>query len=138
MNISSAAGLRSTGTGSVYAMTKAAMVQLTKNLACPGTKTWRSVEDIYGPQLLVLDFCWLHDFFLFFFVKMKHEGNSKSHVLKEDILCCGSEILIVVERFEVECLDSGPWVENLIPETRETQRKTRSQYLISRRLAAYK
>eukprot|EP00434_Breviolum_minutum_P010454 symbB.v1.2.009219.t1/scaffold582.1/size184522/5 len=34
VNISSAAGLRSTGTGSVYAMTKAAMVQLTKNLAC--------------------------------------------------------------------------------------------------------
>lgn len=52
VNISSAAGLRSTGTGSVYAMTKAAMVQLTKNLACPGTKTWRTLR-IYG-QLLVL------------------------------------------------------------------------------------
>ena len=43
--------------------------------------------------------------------------NSKSHIFKEDILCCGSGILIVVERFEVECLDSGPWVENLIPES---------------------
>lgn len=47
-------------------------------------------------------------------------------------------ILVVGERFEVECLDSGPWVENLIPESRETQRLTRSQYLILRRLAAYK
>lgn len=51
VNISSAAGLRSTGTGSVYAMTKAAMVQLTKNLACPGTKTWDDPR-IYGLQLL--------------------------------------------------------------------------------------
>jgi len=34
VNISSAAGLTSTGTGAIYAMTKAAMVQLTKNLSC--------------------------------------------------------------------------------------------------------
>merc|ERR1711998_444186 len=34
VNISSAAGVGSTGTGAIYAMTKAAMVQLTKNLAC--------------------------------------------------------------------------------------------------------
>ncbi len=34
VNISSAAGLFSSGTGSIYAMTKAAMVQLTKALAC--------------------------------------------------------------------------------------------------------
>jgi Tropinone reductase 1 len=34
VNVSSAAGLVSSGTGAVYGMTKAAMVQLTKNLAC--------------------------------------------------------------------------------------------------------
>lgn len=34
VNISSTAGVTSTGTGAVYAMSKAAMVQLTKNLAC--------------------------------------------------------------------------------------------------------
>jgi len=34
VNISSAAGVGSTGTGAIYAMTKAALVQLTKNLAC--------------------------------------------------------------------------------------------------------
>jgi Tropinone reductase 1 len=34
VNVSSAAGLTSTGTGACYAMTKAALVQLTKSLAC--------------------------------------------------------------------------------------------------------
>jgi len=34
VNISSAAGLTSTGTGAIYGMTKAAMVQLTRSLAC--------------------------------------------------------------------------------------------------------
>lgn len=34
VNISSAAGVNSTGTGAIYAMTKAAMNQLTRNLCC--------------------------------------------------------------------------------------------------------
>eukprot|EP00667_Euglena_gracilis_P017060 EG_transcript_17928 len=34
INVASAAGVTSTGSGAVYAMTKAAMVQLTKTLAC--------------------------------------------------------------------------------------------------------
>ena len=34
VNISSAAGLTSTGTGAIYGMTKAAMVQLTRSLSC--------------------------------------------------------------------------------------------------------
>ena len=34
VNVSSVAGLTSTGSGAIYAMTKAAVVQLTKTLAC--------------------------------------------------------------------------------------------------------
>jgi len=34
INVASAAGVGSTGTGAIYAMTKASLVQLTKNLAC--------------------------------------------------------------------------------------------------------
>lgn len=34
VNVSSAAGLTSTGTGAIYGMTKAAMVQLTRSLSC--------------------------------------------------------------------------------------------------------
>ena len=34
VNVSSAAGVNSTGTGAIYAMTKAAMNQLTRNLCC--------------------------------------------------------------------------------------------------------
>ena len=38
VNISSAAGLQSSGTGAVYGMTKAAMIQLSKILACEWAK----------------------------------------------------------------------------------------------------
>lgn len=34
VNVASVAGLRSSGTGSIYAMTKGAMIQLTRSLAC--------------------------------------------------------------------------------------------------------
>ena len=34
VNVASAAGLRSSGTGTIYAMTKGAMVQFTRTLAC--------------------------------------------------------------------------------------------------------
>ena len=38
VNVASAAGVQSTGSGSVYAMTKAAVEQLTKSLACEWAK----------------------------------------------------------------------------------------------------
>ena len=34
VNVSSVAGVGSTGTGAIYAMSKAAIIQLTKSLAC--------------------------------------------------------------------------------------------------------
>jgi Tropinone reductase 1 len=39
VNVSSVAGLTSTGSGAIYAMTKAAVVQLTKSLACEWAAT---------------------------------------------------------------------------------------------------
>ena len=76
-----------------------------------------------------------------FFVFLLDEGRRKfkTHTFLRRISCVAVRIIGCCRTVWENCLDSGPWVENLIPGwPLKHSGGPRSQYLILRRLVAYK